>query len=285
MPHKSMTYIIISLIMCIGLYSNSSALSPSMKSRNDYRFTLDKLRTMRIIIENFATDEQQKKYDEIKALFQNASEEYYAQNFTSSHQKFFKVKTELLNMIDTFSQDYMKRTKNILDSTSKESFDILIEYSKGSGLAKYFYKPFNPLEDVKAYKEENYHFFHDRTRIESYLKNGYKRLQDARNIYENDDLNYLKNKEDRTHKHLELLINRYIDIIENCRQAKQYGIEIHKILKAHEIIAIQEKYGIKGNTLEPIFDDRIPEEYKVDANDNMSLIHSIEKSRLQKRQE
>jgi len=62
-------------------------------------------------------------------------------------------------------------------------------------------------------------------------------------------------------------------------------IEIHKILKAHEIVAIQNKYGIKGNTLEPIFDDRIPEEYKVDANDNMSLVHSIEKSRLQKRQE
>lgn len=285
MPYKRFTYIISSIIILFSMNTGVFAISPSMKSQNDYRFTLDTLRTMRIIIENFATEEQQKEYNNIKALFQSASEEYYAQNFTSSHQKFFKVKTELLNMIDKIAQQYMDRTKEILDSTSKESFDILIQYSKGSGLAKYFYKPYNPLEDVKAYEEKNYHFFHDRNEIESYLKNGYKRLQDAKNIYSNDDLNYIKNKEGRTHKHLELLITRYIDIIEHCRQAKQYGIEIHKILKDHKVVEIQIKYGLKGNTLDPIFDDRIPEEYKVDANDNMNLIHSIEQSRLEKRKQ
>ena len=283
MPLKRILYGTFPIIILLSMYTSSPAISPSMKSQSDYRFTLQTLRTMRIVIENFATEEQKKEYDNIKTLFQSASEEYYAQNFTSSHQKFFKVNTELLNMIDTIAQQYMERTREILDSTSKDSFDILIQYSKGSGLARYFYQPFNPLEDVKAYEEKNYHFFHDRNEIESYLKNGYKRLQDAKNIYNNEDLNYIKNKKDRTHKHLELLINRYIDIIEQCRQAKQYGIEIHKILKAHQVVEIQKKYGIKGNTLDPIFDDRIPEEYKVDANDNMSLIHSIEKSRLEKR--
>ncbi len=285
MPHKRFSYISLSIIILLIMHTATYAVSPSMKSQNDYRFTLDTLRTMRIIIENFASEEQQNEYNEIKALFQSASEEYYAQNFTSSHQKFFKVKTELLNMIDTIAQQYMERTKEILDSTSKNSFDILIQYSKGSGLAKYFYKPYNPLEDIKVYDEKKYHFFHDRVKIESYLKNGYKRLQDAKNIYSNDDLNYIKNKKGRTHKHLELLITRYIDIIEHCRQAKQYGIEIHKILNVHQVVEIQRKYGLKGNTLEPIFDDRIPEEYKVDANDNLSLIHSIEKSRLEKRKE
>ena len=35
-------------------------------------------------------------------------------------------------------------------------------------------------------------------------------------------------------------------------------------------------------TIIPIYDDRIPEEYKVDANDNMKLIHGTENAKVEK---
>ena len=73
----------------------------------------------------------------------------------------------------------------------------------------------------------------------------------------------------------------YIYIISSCRTAKLYGIEIHKIMNINELIRILEKYELNLNELDPIFDDRIPEEYKVDANDNIKLIHTLEMKRLE----
>jgi len=55
------------------------------------------------------------------------------------------------------------------------------------------------------------------------------------------------------------------------------------MVKVHQLDTIQRKYGLESNKLDPIYDDRIPEEFKVDANDNISLVHSIEKARLEKK--
>jgi len=46
---------------------------------------------------------------------------------------------------------------------------------------------------------------------------------------------------------------------------------------------ILRKYNLSSGALSPIFDDRIPEDFKIDANDNIRLIHSIEKERLTKK--
>lgn len=276
----------ISVILTIFFSAQKEAysISASVKSQYDYIYTLDHLRNIRIMIENFANEEQKKKYEEIKSLFQSASEEYYAQNFTSSHQKFFKVKDELIRLVEDLANYYVKRTKDILDSTSKSSFDIIIKYGRSGGLTTYFRKPYNPVEDIKAYKEGEFHFFFDKEVIERYLQHGYRRLQDAKNKMADSDLEIVKNKKNKTSKNLDFIINKYVNAISDCRVAKQYGIEIHKILKSNLIGDILLKHNLSNMALDPIFDDRIPEDYKVDANDNISLIHSIEKERLLKRQ-
>mgnify|MGYP005853618257 CR=1 FL=1 len=260
-----------------------NTISSAVKSQMDYAFTLNHIRELRVIVENFGDEEQKKQFEEIKSLFNKASEEFYAQNFVPSYQKFYNLKERLSTLMESIADMYITRSQNILDSTSKASFDILINYTKDGPLAKFFRKPFNPLEDIKPYKEEEYHFFHSRETIERYLRGGYKSLQDARNLLADPDLEVLKTKKNKTSANLDFIINRYATAVDNCRLAKQYGIEIHKMIKVHRIGEIQRKYNLVGATLEPIFDDRIPEEFKVDANDNFKLIHSIEKERLIKK--
>ena len=256
------------------------AVSSAVKSQMDYVFTLNHIREIRVIVDNFGDDEQKKQFEDIKSLFNRASEEFYAQNFVSSYEKYYNLKERLSVLMGTIADMYIKRSQDILDSTSKASFDILVNYSKDGPMARYFRKPFNPLEDVKPYKEEEYHFFHSRETIERYLRGGYKNLQDARNLLADPDLEVIKAKKNKTSANLDFRINHYASAVENCRLAKQYGIEIHKMIKVHQIGDIQRKYNLAGATLEPVFDDRIPEEFKVDANDNIKLIYSVEKERL-----
>jgi hypothetical protein len=261
------------------------SVSSAVKSHSDYVFTLNHIRDMRVIVDNFGDEAQKKEFDEIKTIFNSASEDFYAQNFVSSYQKYFNLKERLWVFMENIAAMYIKRSQDILDSTSKASFDILINYGKGGPMTKFFRKPFNPLEDIKPYKEEEYHFFHSRETIERYLRGGYKNLQDARNLVADPDLEVIKKKKNKTSANLDFMIHRYSVAVDNCRLAKQYGIEIHKMIKVHQVGDIQRKYNLPGATLEPVFDDRIPEEFKVDANDNIKLIHSIEKERLSKKQQ
>jgi len=282
---KGRTLPIILFILVSVLLTNSraDAISSAVKAQNDYVYTLDNLRSIRILIENFGTQEQKTLYEELKVQFNSASEEFYAQNFISSYQKFYNVKERLIALMEILSDMYIKRTQEILDSTSKSSFDIIIKYGSKGGLKQYFTRPYNPVDEIKPYKEEEYHFFHDKEIIERYLKNGFKNLQSAKRILEDEDLKIIKNRKNKTSRNLDYTIDMYSKIIIYCRLGKQYGLEIHKLIKAHQIGDILKKYDLSGRSLDPIFDDRIPEEYKVDATDNLKLIYSIEKERLNSR--
>jgi len=281
MKNQTIKLLIILITVCIA--HPLFAISTAVKAQNDYFLTLSLLRQIRIMVENFGDENSKNKYQEIQALFQTASEDYYGQNFDNAHQKYYKVKIELMALTDTLATLYINRAQEILDSTSKQSFDILIKYDKNSTLKKYFTRPYNPVEDIKPYNPEEYHLFFDRETLERYLKNGYRKLQEAKNIYNNPDIVYLKSKSTKKHNELEFIIKQYLAAIDFCRLAKQYGIEIHKMIKINQLDAIQSKYGLESNKLDPIFDDRIPEEFKVDANDNLNLVHAIEKSRLEKK--
>lgn len=274
------------------------ALSAAVKSQNDYVSSLDTLRDLKIIIDNFGSDDQKKKFEDIRALFKQSSEKHYAQEFIRpdaltenaqpdnttqySIELFNKLKSQISILLDEVAKGYIDRSQAILDSTAKETNDILIEYSKKSGLGKYFYRSIDPLSEKKPYNTEKYHYFKDREALEHYLKNGYKSLQDARTLYNDPDYTYIKAKQTKSTVDLDYLLYKQQGMIKHCRQAKQYGIEIHKILKESALGSIQRKYNITLGTITkyPIYDDRIPEEYKVDAIDNQKLIFKIEKERI-----
>lgn len=273
--------IVLSLIIMTG---NVYAISPAVKSTQDYAMTLDSIRALRIMVENFGDDQLKKKYSDLRAEFQDASENYYGQDFTASASKFKKVKMDLIGLLEIIDDLYLKRTKEILDSTSKDTFDSLIEYSKQSGLAAYFARPYDPLKDIKPYDSDKYHLFHDRERISSYLREGYKKYQMAKSIYEDPEIALLKKKSALTMKNMNFIISQYIIVITLCREAKECGIEIHRVKNINELGKSMVKYNVSHGSIVPIYDDRIPEKYKVDANDNMKFIHAVEMKRLGKTQ-
>jgi hypothetical protein len=282
---KIKTYIMtIALLGIISSAVDSYSISPTVKSAQDYALTLSTLRHLNIMIENFGDETMKKKYTDVKNLFQGAGEDFYGQDFTSSALKFKKVKMELISLLETIDDLYLKRTKEILDSTSKESFDSLIEYSKQSGLGRYFIKPYDPLKDIKPYEPNKYHLFHDREKIEAYLREGYKEYYRAKNIFEDPEIALLRKKTTLTEKNIRYIISSYMDVVFICRQAKEEGIEIHRVTKINELGKSMLKYNISHGSITPIFDDRIPEKYKVDANDNIRLIHAVEMKKLQKNQ-
>ncbi len=284
-----MKYKILCLFIAATTFSTAiplHSISASVKADKDYRMTLEVIRKIGTVISNFPDLDKNKDYDKIKALFKSAGEDYYGRNFTEAVIKFSSLKKELIALLDQIAQNYLSRTKSILDSTSKESFDILVDFGKDSSFAKYFHKPYDPLKGIKPYTKKygpsDYHFFYDREVIERYLKEGYMTYHFSKKIYEDPEIAVLKAKKKMTAENMNYIIKRYIFVIQFCRQAKQFGIEIHKIRKVNEIGKILRKYDLSGGKLTPIFDDRIPEKFKVDAVDNLKLLHSVETKRLER---
>lgn len=302
MTHKRLLCAVATVLLLAAPVIQTIAISPSEKSRNDYVHTLENLRYIRIIVQNFATDEQIKQYDAIQDLFKNASIKHYAQDFVppyideeapqptstyqTSHEMFMQAKFKIVDLLELLTVKYLERTQTILDSTSKKSIEVIVQYGKTSNMQKYFTQAVDPLNNQKTYDPKDYHYYRDKETIERYLKKGYKRLQDARVMYSETEFAYIKSKKNKTNEDLDFLINRYTDIIECCRQAKQYGIEIHKLFNPQMVGDIVLKYKVALTTIEqyPIYDDRIPEEYKLDANDNRRLVYKVEKERMTKTQ-
>ncbi len=257
------------------------AISTALKDDLDYNTILRFLRFTALPVENFAGEEQKKKYEVLKETFREASAEYYSKKYETAFRKFNVVKEELALLMEEISQVYLKRTEALLDSTTKTAFDIIVKYSKHTDFYRNLKKPFDPVNSNKTYNEEKFHFFYDRGRIEIYLNYGYKKLSEARAIYNDPDFNYLKNKKIKSRRELNFILDKYSELISICRQAKNYGLEIYKIYNTNKTGEILIKYNIAGTSrIDPIFDDRIPEDYKIDSIDNEKLSFTAEKSRI-----
>jgi hypothetical protein len=274
------------------------AISAAERSAVDYSYTLTIIRELQIMVDNFGTDEQKKKFDEIKLAFRRSSEKHYAQEFQRppvltedaqpdnnaqySTEMFMHLKIKIIELFDEVGKNYISRSKQILDSTSTQSNDVLINYGKNTGLYKYFFRAIDPVFEKKPYKPENYHYYRDKETIERYLKNGYKSLHDAESLSTNPDFIYLLGKKNKTPIEIDSILTTYAGVIKNCRQAKQYGLEIHKLLNLSALGEIQRKHGVNLGTIRnnPLYDDRIPEDYKVDSIDNLKLNFTVEKARI-----
>ncbi|MBN2039501.1 MAG: hypothetical protein JW864_05635 [Spirochaetes bacterium] len=254
------------------------SISTAVKAEMDYKLLLKQLRFSTIAIENFANAEQKKKFDEIKTLFRDASAEHYGQRYEIAFNKFNKVKEDLLPLLDELTLIYLKRSRDILDSTAKQAFDIIIKYSNDTPFAKNFKYPFDPIENRKGYDEKEYHFYYDRSKIENFLNNGYQNLAQANILYNNADFIYLKSQKKKNREDLNSILKQYTEIIKVCRLAKMYGIEIYKIFNDDKTSEILIKHRISVKNIKPVFDDRIPDDYKPDAADNELTILDDEKN-------
>lgn len=285
------------LVLGVIYYQPANATAPSQLSEDFYLETMETIRDLDVIIGNFGTDEQKAAYEDIKIKFQKAAEKHFAQEYVyqyslyeekndskqaqTSIALFMIVKQDLANLLDQLAVIYLKRTQDILDATSKNSFDIFIKYNKKSGLARYFYRSFDPLRDIKPYKASEYHFFRDKLQIAKLLETGYKQYQSAFNKYNSTTITDIKVKKVKSYQELNYLIETYMIIIKQCRMSKQCGIEIHRFLKNNELDEILNRYDTTAKKLTPIFDDRIPPNFKIDAIDNVGLVYAMEQKKFE----
>lgn len=297
---KNLNILKMALFLILFLYFNLSmyAVPNSVRSREDYRFLLGTMRSLRIIVLNLGTDEQKKTYDDLKAKFIAATERHYSRAFINSTslseetasdnndqysvEMYYQLKIELNVFLTEIAGQYISRTKELLDSTVQDSMDILLEYSKDSGSAKYFYEAFDPLNDKKPYDPKKYHYYHKRVRISNNLELGYRLLEDARKIYLHPDYVYINSKKIKTSNELDFLLKEHLDVIELTRQAKKNGVLVHQLVNDTKLPEILAKYNINMGKVKkyPIYDDRIPEKFKRDAIDAYKLVYEIELNRI-----
>ena len=282
---KYTAFIAISLIF---IHPNLNARSSVGQSGADYRFTFGVLRQMESMMINFQTDDRKNDHELLKRNFEDAALEYYGQNYGESVTKFYNLKLEMIRVLEQLCTDYMDRTKEILTATTADNkvFDIFVNYSKQGSYYAYFRKPFDPLVDIKPYREdfrvEDFHFFYHLRRVENYLKYGHYYFFEAKRAFNDPDIAFFKSKKKIPTEELSYIIQKYINVIIHCRQAKLLAIEIYKLKNFFQPIYYQDKYNLRKDQFTPIFDDRIPEKFMVDAVDNAKLLYPEELARKEK---
>jgi len=285
---KLIKFTLFAIFSIILIYSDASAISSSVRSSKDYHYTTTILREMKPMMTNFKSDENQKAYDSLKKNFEIATLEYYGTNYDSSAIKYYNLKLELIKVLENLSAFYLNRTKEILTATSidNDTVEVFITYNRHSGFASYFNKPFDPLRDVKPYDEKftakDFHFFHDSQKVESYLRDGHFHYNEAVKFVNDPEIAFIKSRKRIKSEQLNYIIDRYINAIQLCRMAKQSALEIYKVKNEFNTGLIQDKYGLRKDQITPIFDDRIPEKFKVDAIDNEKMLYPVEIERRKK---
>lgn len=285
---------ILSLTFLVILCETAFPISAGIQSSKDYYFTMSVLRQIKPMIENFKTDDLYNDYKKLLTQFEQAALDFYGKKFDDSVTKFYDLKLEMMNFLEKLSDVYLKRTEILLSASIKDNnaINIFIEYDKHSGYAEYFKKPFDPLRDVKPYNSEftaqDYHFFYDSFKIEDWLNSGYYYHEHAKSIFEGKEIKFIKSeitkkkKKNNKTDSINYIIEKYLDIISMCRTSKQCALEIYKCKNESSTGDILKKYNISKSQMTPIFDDRIPEDYKVDAVDNIKLLYSVELERKKK---
>ena len=285
---KSLKRTLIPALLLVFTCETAFPISIGVRSSQDYYFTMKVLRQIKPMIENFKTDDLYKKYENLLKGFESATLDYYSNNFDSSVVKFYNLKLEMMKFLQELSDVYLKRTNDLLARSIKDNdaVNVFLEYNKQSGYVEYFKKPFDPLRDVKPYNEKftarDFHFFYDSPKIEDWLHSGYYYHGQALKIYNDKEIEFLKSRKKIKSEHIDLIIEKYLDVIGYCRTAKQCALEIYKNHNDFETLSIMDKYKIRKDQITPIFDDRIPEEFKVDAVDNVKLLYYVEVERRKK---
>ncbi|MCL2155946.1 MAG: hypothetical protein FWH53_09805, partial [Leptospirales bacterium] len=273
------------------IYPNLYAINTVTQTGMDYRFIFGVLREMEPMMINFQTDDRKNDHEMLKKSFEDAVFEYYGQNYAESATKFYNLKLELIRVLEQLCNDYLDRTKEVLTSSAADNkvIDIFINYSKSGSYYAYFRKPFDPLNDITPYREdfpvEDFHFFYNLRKVENYIKYGHANFFEAKRLFNDPEIEYFKSKKKMQHGELDYIIEKYIFVIRRCRHAKQLGIEIYKLKNMFKSIYFQDAYNLRKSQFTPIFDDRIPEKFIIDAVDNAKLIYPEELARKAKIEE
>ncbi|MDR3238324.1 MAG: hypothetical protein LBT84_07465 [Spirochaetia bacterium] len=272
----------ITFIFFLAFTVEAFSLSPAEKAKKNYQFTLLLIRTFRIPVENFAPSENLSQYDKIKEAFFEARENFYGQNYVVAYQKYATMKADLIPFATDLAQNYLTRTKDLLDAATKYSANLLTDYTKSTPILRDIKEPRNPVRNEQVYKDDytpkTYHLFYHGRIIETYIKEGYSTYYQAKNLFDDPEIEYMKQNEKRSPEDMDYILERYLSIIKLCRTSKQYGVEVYKLYNINDLADLSaQNNNISTINLDPTIDVRIPDKYRIDAVDNRNLVYKGKK--------
>ncbi len=285
---KRFNIAILTFFSILLIYIDATAISAAVRSSKDYKLTTGVLREMKPMVTNFKTDSIQKTFDDLMKKFEEATLEYYGSRYDSSSIKYYNLKLELIKALEILCDIYQKRTDEILKATAADNsaVEVFITYDKHSGYATYFNRPFDPTKDVMPYDDKftakDYHFFWDSEKVESYLRDAHFNYNEAIRIINDPEIVFFKSRKKMTHEQINYIVDKYVASLQFFRTSKKQALEIYKLKNEFNTGSIQDKYGLRKDQITPIFDDRIPDKFKVDAVDNSKLLYPIELERRKK---
>jgi hypothetical protein len=244
------------------------------------------------------------RYSAIKKLFQEGIMYYYEGRYPNSYRRFLEAQVNTEQLLEELSQEYVENTDEILKAAmdkkykatdadnfkhDKDVVDISVEFGRGSAIFPRHKEAREPEIQGRTYEPEEYHYVINKGDIEGSTEMGYKLLGQAKDA----KLKALK-VETHLEKHQKLQpdhrkfrIERYLEVIARCREARTSAMNIFRLKYPYDNYYLQKDDKVKLEEVEnnyrlnpfvypvklnPIFDNRIPVQYRRDAADMTGTI-------------
>lgn len=256
-----------------------------------------------------------KQYNEIKRVYQEGLVYFFEGSYINAYNRFLDSQRRTENLLEGLSQSYLDRSEHMMrdaieqkDSNSEEDLpivDISIEYGPNSKMRKDFTQDRESPKEQRRYNPRLFHYATNKYHIEANMEKGYNTLGKAREVREEAlmiDAALPKHRK-TTPDHVKKRIEYYLATIRLSRQAKENAYFIFQLKYPYDNYALQnptgktekrdEKNGevpaldgkqmnwaenpyLTLKDLHPIFDLRVPTEYRRDAVDARSMVYNEE---------
>lgn len=270
------------ILLLLFVAQPASSLTVSEKAKIKRGQTLDLMVFLEVPLKNFQTPELEKEYAEIKAKFRASLTYYYEVNYLESYRGFLETLVLLEKLYEKLSLQYIDRTNQMLQKAAQTIVSVEIEFHKRAIKNTLFDRDRLAPKEKQMYDPTEFHFTYTKRDISSNLEMGYNILTEAKEIRQMamDVDKFLEEDKEMDPNTRLRRVEMYRAVINRCRQSKQNAVQAFRLINKHEVYKVQDQfknnYYAKEYNLDPVFDPRIPDQYKVDASDSLNRLHSEE---------
>jgi len=282
--------LLILLLSFIWLSGSILAEPVSLKAKKKKSELMTALIYINIPILNFAHENKKDKwyetYNDLQEQYNIALEDYLERNYLESYRRFLSIEIEIEKLFSKISQFYIDRTGEMLKNSARNVIRLNIRYNKKSEIIRRFLTNTEPGFVTSSYDPKAFHYSYDVKTIMNNLELGYRKLgqakkerQRALKLEKYLDLDKNNKLNIPSSMRRERIIS-YMNVINLSRKSKKNALYIFQLLRKYEAYCMQtnfrENYYYIEKKLDPVFDYRIPPEYRRDASDVISAVYKIE---------
>ncbi|MDH4200890.1 MAG: hypothetical protein OEV66_11000 [Spirochaetia bacterium] len=268
-------------------------ISVAQKSREKVEENKQYIYAIEVAMKNFGTDDEKNDYNAIRDQYMIGLGYFMQADYVNAYKELLDAQKKLDKLYEKISMDYVERTTKILQELVKNMVEIDIKFNKTSDLIKRYEMNVEAPKLGEKTKEQFYsdketkdfHMSYDKGMISRNLNLGFGHLGDAKRIRQEAVSMQEKKYEEGQAIDPSIYVYRlynYAGVIDLCREAKKNAFMAYQLINRNDIYSVQSQAELQGNrfvkesNLLPVFDPRIPDQYKVDASDTLYLVHADE---------